>query len=85
MNSRNTCSIVKSTHFLVSPTMNEIYMMWNPPQNQNIKIRGYIISWGKGVPDVSTTEVDERTRTYVIKNLGKDGLNICRGRKFFAL
>ena len=57
--------------------MNEIYMMWNPPQNQNIKIRGYILGWGKGVPDVSTTEVDERTRTFVIKNLGKNELNIC--------
>lgn len=47
-----------------------LYVMWAPPIRQNTRIRNYILGWGKGVPDMYTTELHENNRTYIIKNLG---------------
>lgn len=44
--------------------------MWTPPQNQNIKIRNYILGWGKGVADVYFHYLDEKQRNFVIEHLG---------------
>lgn len=44
--------------------------MWNPPLNQNIKIRHYVVGWGMGYPDAYTQEVDDKQRSFVIENLG---------------
>lgn len=37
--------------------------------NQNIKVRQYLLGWGKGIPDMFYQELDERTRSYVIDRL----------------
>ncbi|XP_031342956.1 neogenin isoform X2 [Photinus pyralis] len=50
----------------VRPSSDKIYVMWNPPQDQTIKIRNYFIGWGKGVPDNHTEVLDEKQRSYII-------------------
>lgn len=42
---------------------------WLPPANQNIMVRGYVIGWGKGVPDAYSQMLDGKHRSFVIKNL----------------
>lgn len=53
----------------VKPSSDNIQVSWNPPTNQNIKVRKYILGWGKGIPDNFAQELDEKTRFYVIANL----------------
>ncbi|XP_074038285.1 neogenin protein frazzled [Leptinotarsa decemlineata] len=53
----------------VRPTYDELYVMWSPPLNQNIRVRHYILGWGKGIPDMYTHELEERNRTYIIRRL----------------
>ncbi|ERL92476.1 hypothetical protein D910_09789 [Dendroctonus ponderosae] len=50
-------------------TYDKLYVMWSPPENQNVRVRHYIIGWGKGIPDIYATEVDERNRTFIIEGL----------------
>lgn len=57
--------------FTVRPTSDKIYVMWSPPLSQNIKIRNYIIGWGKGVPDNASEALDEKQRSFVIHSVGK--------------
>lgn len=45
--------------------------MWTPPANQNIRVRHYILGWGKGIPDMFNQELEEKNRTYIIERLGK--------------
>lgn len=54
---------------LVRAVPDKIYVMWTPPQNQNIKIRKYIFGWGKGVADVYFHDLDEKQRNFIIENL----------------
>lgn len=53
----------------VKPSTDSIQVSWYPPSNQNIKVRKYILGWGKGIPDNFAQELDEKTRFYVIQNL----------------
>ncbi|XP_015837098.1 neogenin isoform X4 [Tribolium castaneum] len=53
----------------VRPTSNKLYVLWTPPSNQNIRVRNYILGWGKGIPDMYTQELDEKTRSYLIDKL----------------
>ncbi|CAH1100785.1 unnamed protein product [Psylliodes chrysocephalus] len=53
----------------VRPTFDKLYVMWSPPNNQKIRVRHYILGWGKGIPDMYSQELDERNRTYVIDRL----------------
>ncbi|XP_044265919.1 neogenin isoform X2 [Tribolium madens] len=53
----------------VRPTSNKLYVLWTPPTNQNIRVRNYVLGWGKGIPDMYTQELDEKTRSYVIDKL----------------
>ncbi|KAK0175713.1 hypothetical protein PV327_009442 [Microctonus hyperodae] len=48
---------------------NSISIWWNPPKEDRIKVRGYIIGWGKGYPDVYTHVVDGKQRYYSIESL----------------
>ncbi|XP_076267097.1 neogenin protein frazzled isoform X3 [Rhynchophorus ferrugineus] len=50
-------------------TFDKLYIMWSPPANQKVRVRNYIIGWGKGIPDIYSHELDERNRTYVIEGL----------------
>ena len=51
--------------------VDSMQVSWLPPRDQNIKVRGYTIGWGKGVPDVYSQLLDDKARTYTIEGLGK--------------
>ncbi|XP_026472597.1 neogenin-like [Ctenocephalides felis] len=53
----------------VRPASDSITVSWNPPRDQYIKVRSYILGWGNGIPDVFTQVLDDNARYYVIKNL----------------
>lgn len=57
-------------NFAVRTASDKILVGWSPPQNQNIKIRNYILGWGKGIPDMYSRELDEKERSYLIEHLG---------------
>ena len=49
----------------------EITIIWTPPRDNQILVRGYTIGWGKGIPDEYTKVVDDKERYFVIENLSK--------------
>ena len=49
----------------------EIQIMWTPPRDNQILVRGYTIGWGKGIPDEYTKLVDDKERYFVISGLSK--------------
>lgn len=51
------------------PMTSSIAVSWNPPNNQNVMVRGYTIGWGKGIPDVYSKLVDGKQRVFVIEKL----------------
>ncbi|XP_063237445.1 neogenin isoform X2 [Bacillus rossius redtenbacheri] len=50
-------------------TADSITVMWSPPLDQGVAVRGYTLGWGKGIPDVYTQLLDERQRYYTIASL----------------
>ncbi|XP_044744590.1 neogenin isoform X2 [Coccinella septempunctata] len=54
---------------IVRPFSDKVYVTWTPPKNQGVKIRNYILGWGKGVPDMLSEELDDKTRSYMIERL----------------
>ncbi|ESO02194.1 hypothetical protein HELRODRAFT_161435 [Helobdella robusta] len=48
-----------------------IYLAWEPP-NSSIAIRGYIVGYGEGVPDVNWQYLDVTQRNITIRNLKKN-------------
>lgn len=46
-----------------------IIVSWGPPAQQDIKIRGFILGWGKGIPDEFSHDLDENARSYEISGL----------------
>ncbi|XP_023289160.1 neogenin isoform X2 [Orussus abietinus] len=46
-----------------------IAVWWSPPKDQSVKVRGYIIGWGIGFPDVYTKVLDGKQRYYIIESL----------------
>lgn len=53
---------------LVQATSNTISLAW-APNGTDIKIRNYVLGYGKGLPDVYTRILDEKLRFYEIKDL----------------
>uniref|UniRef100_A0A1A7X381 Neogenin 1 n=1 Tax=Iconisemion striatum TaxID=60296 RepID=A0A1A7X381_9TELE len=53
----------------VRPLVNSIVASWTPPENQDIVVRGYTISYGIGSPHAQTIKVDYKQRYYTIENL----------------
>lgn len=51
------------------PFANSIIVNWGPPVQQEIKVRSYLVTWGKGIPDEATQELDENSRGYEIRDL----------------
>lgn len=49
---------------------NSIVVSWTPPVEQDIMIRGYILGYGVGVPDIYKQVLDPKQRYHTIKNLG---------------
>ncbi|XP_073762241.1 neogenin 1a isoform X44 [Danio rerio] len=53
----------------VRSLVNSIVVSWTPPENQDIVVRGYSISYGIGSPHAQTIKVDYKQRYYTIENL----------------
>ncbi|XP_044002632.1 neogenin isoform X2 [Aphidius gifuensis] len=51
------------------PSSLSITIWWNPPKDDGIKVRGYVVGWGKGFPDSYTKVLDGKQRTYSIEPL----------------
>ncbi|XP_055609212.1 neogenin isoform X3 [Uranotaenia lowii] len=51
------------------PGAESISVSWASPVHQEIKVRSYILGWGKGIPDEDTTDVEEHIRTFELRNL----------------
>ncbi|XP_062709331.1 neogenin isoform X2 [Aedes albopictus] len=51
------------------PGAESITVLWAPPNHQEIKVRNYILGWGKGIPDEDTNDVEENIRSFEIRNL----------------
>ena len=49
----------------------EIQIMWKPPRDNQILVRGYTIGWGKGIPDEYTKLVEDNQRYFIISKLSK--------------
>lgn len=47
---------------------NTIIVTWKPPVG-SVKIQGYLIGWGKNVPDTETVSVNSETFSFTLKNL----------------
>ena len=56
-------------NFAARPMTSSIAVSWNPPNNQNVMVRGYTIGWGKGIPDVYSKLVDGKQRVFIIEKL----------------
>lgn len=48
-----------------------IQVFWNPPKDQSIKVKGYKLGWGKGIPDVEVRLLDGKERSFTIDQLGE--------------
>lgn len=48
---------------------NEITVEWKAPANNKILVRGFKVGWGIGIPDEYTTIVDDKQRSFTVKNL----------------
>ncbi|XP_063603136.1 neogenin-like [Penaeus indicus] len=59
----------KPTSLRALAMKDHISVKWQPPQLQNVMVRGYTIGWGKGIPDVYSKIVDSKQRSYVIEGL----------------
>ena len=59
----------KPTSLRVRPMTNSIVVSWTPPMEQDIMIRGYILGYGIGIPDVFRQVLDARQRYYTVKSL----------------
>ncbi|XP_031832745.1 neogenin protein frazzled isoform X7 [Nomia melanderi] len=46
-----------------------IQVFWNSPKDQSIKVKGYKLGWGKGVPDVEVRLLDGKERSFTIDQL----------------
>ncbi|XP_001987649.2 neogenin isoform X2 [Drosophila grimshawi] len=53
----------------IHPGADNIGLHWGPPQQPEIKIRNYVLGWGRGIPDENTIELKETERYHVLKNL----------------
>ncbi|EDW85568.2 uncharacterized protein Dwil_GK23150 [Drosophila willistoni] len=53
----------------IHPGADNIGLHWGPPQQPEIKIRNYVLGWGRGIPDENTIELKESERYYVLKSL----------------
>ncbi|XP_017027034.1 neogenin isoform X3 [Drosophila kikkawai] len=53
----------------IHPGADNIALHWGPPQQPEIKIRNYVLGWGRGIPDENTIELKETERYHILKNL----------------
>ena len=55
----------------VRPMVDSIVVAWIPPAERDIRVRGYILGYGPGVPDTYKMELDPNIRFHTIKELGE--------------
>jgi len=72
--SMNACVIEtsvpgKPTSLRIRPLTTSIVVSWTPPVEQDIMIRGYVLGYGIGIPDVYRQIVPSRQRYYAVKSL----------------
>lgn len=53
------------------PQANSVVVSWTPPSDQSVLIRGYILGYGIGIPDVYRQILDAKQRYHTIKGLSK--------------
>lgn len=53
----------------IHPGADTIALHWGPPQQHEIKIRNYVLGWGRGIPDENVVDLKESDRYYVLKDL----------------
>ncbi|XP_073845083.1 neogenin protein frazzled isoform X5 [Musca autumnalis] len=53
----------------IHPGADTIALHWGPPQQHEIKIRNYVLGWGRGIPDENAVELKETDRYYLLKDL----------------
>ena len=59
----------KPTSLRLRPLTTSIVVSWTPPVEQDIMIRGYVLGYGIGIPDVYRQIVPSRQRYYAVKSL----------------
>jgi len=59
------------TSLRVRPSANSIGVSWTPPSDQHVKIQGYILGYGVGIPDVYRQVLEAPTRHHTIKGLSE--------------
>ncbi|XP_017838643.1 neogenin isoform X2 [Drosophila busckii] len=59
----------KPTWISIQPGADNIGLYWGPPQQPEIKIRNYVLGWGRGIPDENSIELKDTERYYVLNNL----------------
>ena len=56
----------------VTPHATSIRVSWSTPSpSRKIVVRGYVLGWGKGIPDTSLKTLGPDTQVYTIENLCK--------------
>ena len=50
---------------------NTVFVTWSPPVDRSIAIKGYILSYGIGVPEFFRQMFDAKHRQYTVKNLSE--------------
>lgn len=50
---------------------NMVFATWLPPADRSIAIKGYILSYGIGIPEVFKQMFDAKHRQYTVKNLSE--------------
>lgn len=59
-----------------------IEVQWVPPENQNIFIRGYLLGYGKNIPDIFIETVGPKTFRFVIRKVQANAMYVLRLRAF---
>lgn len=60
----------------VRPMSNSIAVSWNPPKEHMTVIRGFILGYGVGIPDVFRLILDAKQRSHTIKGLSESIISI---------
>lgn len=62
---------------------NSIMVRWSPPSEESkILVRGYILTYGRGIPDVLQVNLDAQQRIYTIKDLQPSSQYIIKVKAF---
>jgi len=59
----------KPTSLRIRPLTTSIVVSWTPPVEQDIMIRGYVLGYGIGIPDIHQQIVSSQQRYYAVKSL----------------